>query len=172
MQQEKNDQILMRSDARPSAVITPALQPKKAKMFTLGDADDHDHDHDEDAVLFDSPMSSNAHPRTVSFSRPKITRRDAEGTSENTDWRRWTLATAMTDEGMTDEVFVGELEKIRRAGSVDDSHRDVDKQMVVQAASVLVPIDPYFNWGRTRRASTNTTNYVDTFGEIAAQEAT
>ncbi|TFK41815.1 hypothetical protein BDQ12DRAFT_624508 [Crucibulum laeve] len=99
----------------------PRTRPKP--KFTLSNESDAD---------LSAPGISTASTSQVSISRlpqrPRLVRRDANvgNAAYGTQRRRWTLAMAMTDEGITDEVLVEELEKVvwrmRRdwTGSVDD----------------------------------------------------
>lgn len=178
-----------RGDSQDTVLITSldtSTTPRKKAMFTLGD----DQNHVEDGYIYDGPISSSPSSSNAAYSRPGIVRRNAEAGSSNTSTivqrRRWTLATAMTDEGMTDEVFVDEIEKMRKVSSFDGSH---DSEMFGSAeggdASItyhgfyddspplLVPTtDLHLTWRRTRRATTDSSSYSDIFEEFAAHEAT
>ncbi|KIM47451.1 hypothetical protein M413DRAFT_200248 [Hebeloma cylindrosporum] len=64
------------------------------------------------------PSSFVASTSTSSIQRPPLLRRDAQSADshEPVRRRRWTLASAMTDEAISDEGLVKELEKMRELG--------------------------------------------------------
>ncbi|KAJ7597386.1 hypothetical protein C8J56DRAFT_317834 [Mycena floridula] len=110
-------------NSRSSSIDETFSSPKpgtlRQKIFSLGDPSE---------VL----------PQTAELDekcRPPLIRRNALGSSppprsstrppstKGTERRRWSLAMAMSDQGLTDEVFVQELERIRNEwdGSLDDA---------------------------------------------------
>ncbi|KAF9015668.1 hypothetical protein BDQ17DRAFT_1341444 [Cyathus striatus] len=96
---------LMPGSASPPATDKDSPTRPRPK-FTLSNESDADLSSDQHL----SPCSSFSHPPP----RPRLVRRDANvgSVGYGTQRRRWTLAMAMTDEDITDEVLVEELERV------------------------------------------------------------
>ncbi|KAK7465496.1 hypothetical protein VKT23_005471 [Stygiomarasmius scandens] len=100
---KEKQKLELESEPLPESIPVPSsVSPTKPKIFTL---DDELHD-----IQYDNrPRQRPTLPFTFSDSS-----HSGSAESASSSKRRWTLAMAMTDHDIPDEVFVAEIERIRR----------------------------------------------------------
>jgi hypothetical protein len=74
--------------------------------------------------------------------------------------RRWTLSSALTDEGISDEGLVKELEKMREVVEWDCTPIDKDGQDLTSSSTPPLPSNPCNPWLTTQRALLTTRELI------------